>query len=156
MGIGAVLVSRPVGRPDVDERGAAPSLGSILGQLRELSATAARDAALLGFGEAADFAGDVEEAARAVEFLQVVAAGAVDRTRKETANDAGTCEIGTGAIGGVRSGDDGYRSTGEFLQDRLQISASEAHRRLSLARTVLPRTGFTGEPLPPLHEELAA
>ncbi|MCX6497839.1 MAG: DUF222 domain-containing protein, partial [Arthrobacter sp.] len=52
--------------------------------------------------------------------------------------------------------DDGYRNTGEFLRDRLQITAAEAHRRLSLARTVLPRTGFTGEPLPPLHEELAA
>ncbi len=162
MGIGAVLVSRPAGRPDGDERGAAPSLGSFLGQLRELSSTAARDAALLGFAAAADFAGDVEEIARTLEYLQIVAAGAVDRTRKETADGAGTGEIGdwrdrpTARAGGVRAGDDGYRKTGDFLRDRLQITAAEAHRRLSLARTVLPRTGFTGEPLPPLHEELAA
>ncbi|MCX6497838.1 MAG: hypothetical protein NTU93_03425 [Arthrobacter sp.] len=115
MGIGAVLVSRPAGRPDGDERGAAPSLGSVLGQLRELSSTAAQDAALLGFGDAADFAGDVEEAARAVEYLQVVAAAAVDRSRKESANDVGAGDVG--AVG-VRSGDDGYRNTGEFLQAR--------------------------------------
>ncbi len=166
MGIGAVLVSRPAGRPDGDERGAAPSLGSVLGQLRELSSTAAQDAALFGFAAAADFAGDVEEIARTLEYLQIVAAGAVDRTRKETTEGAGTGEIGTGGFGagatgpggagGVRAGDDGYRKTGDFLRDRLQITAAEAHRRLSLARTVLPRTGFTGEPLPPLHEELAA
>jgi hypothetical protein len=153
MGIGAVLVARQAGLPDGDERGAAPSLGSVLGQLQELSSTATQDAALLDFGEAAQYAGDVEEIARTLEYLQVVAAGAVDRTRKEAAADVGA---GGDRAGGVRAGDDGYRKTGEFLRDRLQIGAAEAHRRLSLARTVLPRTGFTGEPLPPLHEELAA
>ncbi|MCX6497624.1 MAG: DUF222 domain-containing protein, partial [Arthrobacter sp.] len=76
-----------------------------------------------------------------------------DRSRKEAADDV---RPGGVRAGGVRAGDDGYRKTGEFLRDRLQITAAEAHRRLSLARTVLPRTGFTGEPLPPLHEELAA
>ena len=144
MGISAALIARPAGRPDGDGRGAAPDFDGVLGQLRDLCATAAADAALLGPGEAAEFAGRVEEISRAAEYLQMVAAGAVDRTRREAAND------GSPVL------DDGYRKTGEFLRDRLQISAGEAQRRLSLAGEVLPRTGITGQPLPPLREELAA
>src|SRR6476661_1977368 len=143
MGISAALIARPAGRPGGDA-GGVPSLGSVVSQLRDLCATAAQDAALFGFQEASEFAGEVEEASRAVEYLQLVAAGAVDRTRKEAAAD------GSPVL------DEGYRKTGDFLRDRLQITAAEAHRRLSLARDVLPRTGITGQPLQPLHEELAA
>src|SRR6478609_6167920 len=142
MGISAALIARPAGRPDGDA-GGVPSLDIVLGQLRELCATAVQDAALFGFQEAAEFAGQVEEISRAAEYLQLVAAGAVDRTRKEAANN------------GAPVADDGYRKTGDFLRDRLQITATEAHRRVSLAGDVLPRTGITGQPLPPLHEELA-
>src|SRR6478609_7798287 len=143
MGISAALIARPAGRPDGDA-GGVPSLDIVLGQLRELCATAAQDAALLGFREAAEFAGRIEEASRAAEYLQLVAAGAVARTRKEAAAESSPVL------------DDGYRKAGDFLRDRLQITATEAHRRLSLAGDVLPRTGITGQPLPPLHEELAA
>src|SRR6476661_6158014 len=143
MGISAALIARPAGRPGGDA-GGVPSLGSVVSQLRDLCATAAEDAALFGFQEASEFAGEVEEASRAVEYLQLVAAGAVDRTRKEAAAE------------GSPVADDGYRKTGDFLRDRLQITAAEAHRRLSLAGDVLPRTGITGQPLQPLHEELAA
>ena len=52
--------------------------------------------------------------------------------------------------------DDGYRNTTEFLRARLRISAAEARRRLALAGSLLPRQGFTGEPLPPVHGELGA
>ncbi|MBP2266708.1 hypothetical protein J3A64_002172 [Pseudarthrobacter sp. PvP004] len=45
--------------------------------------SAADEASQLGFVEAADFAGRVEEISRSVEYLQVVAAHAVERTRKE-------------------------------------------------------------------------
>ncbi|MET4542032.1 hypothetical protein ABIE37_003835 [Arthrobacter bambusae] len=45
--------------------------------------SAADEASLLGFHEAADFAGKVEEIARSVEYLQVVAARAVERTRNQ-------------------------------------------------------------------------
>ncbi|MCM0615118.1 DUF222 domain-containing protein [Paenarthrobacter sp. TYUT067] len=45
--------------------------------------SAADEVRLLGFVEAADFAGRVEEISRSVEYLQVVAAQAVERTRKE-------------------------------------------------------------------------
>src|SRR6478672_5931016 len=143
MGISAALIARPAGRPGGDA-GGLPSLGNVVSQLRELCATAVQDAALFGFQEAAEFAGQVEEISRAAEYLQLVAAGAVERTRKEAAADSSPVL------------DDGYRKTGEFLRDRLQITATEAHRRLSLAGDVLPRTGIAGQPLPPLHEELGA
>src|SRR6478609_10004897 len=145
MGTSAAVTLAPAIRPD-DELRRDPELelGDILSRLRRLSATAAQDAALFGFHEASEFAGGVEEASRAVEYLQLVGAAAVDRTRKEAAND------------GSPVADDGYRKTGDFLRDRLQITATEAHRRLSLAGDVLPRTGITGQPLQPLHEELAA
>ncbi|MFW0773921.1 HNH endonuclease, partial [Paenarthrobacter nitroguajacolicus] len=45
--------------------------------------SAADDARLFGFVEAADFAGRVEEISRSLEYLQLVAAQAVERTRKE-------------------------------------------------------------------------
>src|SRR6478752_2964731 len=145
MGTSAAVTLAPAIRPDDElRRDPALELGDILSRLRRLSATAVRDEALFGFQEASEFAGGVEEASRAAEYLQLVGAAAVDRTRKEAAND------GSPVL------DDGYRKTGEFLRDRLQISAAEAHRRLSLARDVLPRTGITGQPIPPVHEELAA
>src|SRR6478735_11587194 len=145
MGTSAAVTLAPAVRPDDEvRRDPALELGDILSRLRRLSATAAQDAALFGFGEASEFAGGVEEASRAMEYLQLVAAAAVDRSRKEAAA-AGSPVL-----------DDGYRKTGDFLRDRLQITAAEAHRRLSLTRDVLPRTGITGQPLPPVPEELAA
>src|SRR6478736_7280533 len=144
MGISAALIARPAGRPGGDAGGYIPELDDVLARLGRLCATAAQDAALFGFQEASEFAGGVEEASRAVEYLQLVAAAAVDRTRKEAAND------------GSPVADDGYRKTGDFLRHLLHITAAEAHRRLSLARDVLPRTGITGQPIPPVHEELAA
>ncbi|NUU32428.1 HNH endonuclease, partial [Arthrobacter sp. C9C5] len=117
MGTSAALAFSPATRAG-DAAGRVPSPGSVLGQLREVCATAVRDAALFGFAEAAEYAAGVEELARAVEYLQLVGAAAVDRTRKEAA----------AADSPVL--DDGYRKSGEFLRDRLQITAVEAHRRL--------------------------
>jgi hypothetical protein len=48
-----------------------------------LRSIAADEVRLLGFVEAADFAGRVEEISRNVEYLQVVAAQAVERSRKQ-------------------------------------------------------------------------
>ncbi|KQN86480.1 hypothetical protein ASE96_12955 [Arthrobacter sp. Leaf69] len=203
-------------------------MDSALALLREAAATAVGDAALWDFREAADFAGTVEELSRVAEYLQVVAAGAVDRTREqataapkastawttgwrddsadgtggpgnafgaaaadgETAwatgwrDDSGHGSTGpddaSGAVAASRSGgaagsvgavaasgsggaaesrmavDDGYRNTTEFLRARLRISAAEARRRLALAGDLLPRQGFSGDPLPPVREELGA
>ncbi|MBP1133781.1 hypothetical protein JOE31_000013 [Arthrobacter sp. PvP023] len=63
--------------------GGSGELSRCLELLGAISSTAAADAAVLGFREAADFAASVEEAARTLEYLQVVAAGAVDRSRRE-------------------------------------------------------------------------
>ncbi|XAS64750.1 DUF222 domain-containing protein [Micrococcaceae bacterium Sec5.8] len=192
-------------------------VGEALATLRAVSLTAVGDAALLGFQAASDFAGTVEEASRVVEYLQLVAAAAVDRTRKQSAATAAKrasswttgwretpCSPGTataaafaagpadsagvagspspagpagwtgvagpprpagpggdagaaGVVAGDGCGvDDGYRNTGEFLRARLRISAAEARRRLSLSGDLLPRQGFTGEPLPAVHAELGA
>nr|WP_306878887.1 HNH endonuclease signature motif containing protein [Paenarthrobacter nicotinovorans] len=49
----------------------------------ELCGSVAADARLFGFGEAADFAGRVEDLSRQLEYVQVVAAQAVERTRTE-------------------------------------------------------------------------
>ena len=51
--------------------------------LVELCGSVAADARLFGFGEAADFAGRVEDLSRQLEYVQVVAAQAVERTRTE-------------------------------------------------------------------------
>ncbi|MDQ0077816.1 HNH endonuclease signature motif containing protein [Arthrobacter oryzae] len=69
-----------------------------------MSSTAAEDAALLSFREAADFADNVEEVSRVVEYLQIVAAGAVDRTRREAAAAARSAAVGSGAAGSAGSG----------------------------------------------------
>ncbi|MEW1784694.1 DUF222 domain-containing protein, partial [Arthrobacter sp. NPDC080086] len=146
------------------------ALGDIAASLREFCTSAVDDAGVLGFTEAAAFAGDVEELARAVEFLQVVAAGAVDRTRTQAAISAASTRGGAGLTGEDEAGGpgaapeaitcgpegDGYRRTTDFLRDRLRISAAEAHRRLCLAGEVLPRVGLSGQPIPAVHEELAA
>ncbi|MEO5992870.1 MAG: DUF222 domain-containing protein [Arthrobacter sp.] len=175
------------------DRGAAPAgqsgVGAALAALRGAGSTAAADAALRGFRAASDFAGAVEELARCVEYLQLVAADAVDRTRKQPSaggttagtswttgwrvdsgdgpgNGSGAAPAGaatgaatvaaTVAAAPVAAADDGYRNTAEFLRARLRISAAEARRRLSLAGTLLPRQGFSGQQLPPRYAELGA
>ena len=81
------------------DRGAAPvgqsGLDAALAALRAVGSTAVEDAGSWGFRAASDFAGSVEEVSRAVEYLQLVAAAAVDRTRKQSAAAA------TGAVAGA-------------------------------------------------------
>ncbi|MDQ0851434.1 hypothetical protein QFZ65_003372 [Arthrobacter sp. B3I9] len=73
-----------------------------LALLRSASSTAVADAASWGFGAASDFAGKVEELSRATEYLQLLAAGAVDRTRKQDIATAGTGSGTTGWTTGWR------------------------------------------------------
>ncbi len=84
------------------DRGAAPArpsgMDAALAALRAVGSTAAQDAGSWGFQAASDFAGSVEELSRTVEYLQLVAAAAVDRTRKRSAAAA------TGAAAGVAAG----------------------------------------------------
>ncbi|WP_426976764.1 DUF222 domain-containing protein [Pseudarthrobacter sp. O4] len=168
------------------------SLKGALALVRDATTTAVANAALFGVSGASDFSGRVEELSRMAEYLQIVAAAAVDRTRHDALtasvaaaarsgsrtgapagwltgwNTAGTAEAGApqdvpqGTVAALataaapESVDDGYRDTTAFLRARLRISASEARRRLSLAKTLLPRTGIARQSLPPAQEELAA
>ncbi|MDI2034316.1 HNH endonuclease signature motif containing protein [Paenarthrobacter nitroguajacolicus] len=162
----------------VGEGVAAPLSGFALGSLGADSledgaaaldcvrASALRQASMFDVGEAAAFAGTVEDIARTVEYLQIVAAQAVERTRGECASGkapawrAGWTEREDAAQGGGASTaavlDDGYRNAAEFLRASLRITIKDARSRLALASTVLPGTGMTGEQLPPRREELAA
>ncbi|WP_454697757.1 DUF222 domain-containing protein [Arthrobacter humicola] len=76
--------------------GGSGDLSRILGLLGALSSTAVADAGVMGFREAADFAANVEKISRTAEFFQVVAAGAVDRARRE-ASAAARAGSGSGA-----------------------------------------------------------
>ncbi|MGO4191853.1 DUF222 domain-containing protein [Arthrobacter sp. YAF17] len=82
------------------------ALETALALLRSCTATALPDAALFGVTEAADFAGRVEELSRVADFLQLVAAGAVDRTRSQAAAGARTAAatFGTDAPAGWLTG----------------------------------------------------
>ena len=71
------------GLDGADGLGITVGLNGALALLREMASTAVADAALWDFREAADFAGTVEECSRVLEYLQIAAAGAVDRTRKQ-------------------------------------------------------------------------
>ncbi|MDV8149618.1 HNH endonuclease signature motif containing protein [Arthrobacter sp. B10-11] len=146
--------------------GGSGDLARILGLLKRASSTAVAGSAVMGFREAADFAANVEEIARSMEYLQVVAAMAVDRTRRE-ASAAARAGSGSGSGVGWTTGwgsqqstapdptDDGCRNTTEFLRMRLRIGAGEARRRLALAEAVLPTTGITGHVQEPQRPELA-
>lgn len=119
-----------------------------------LSTTAeARECALLDVPEAAGFAADVEELSRQIEYLQVVAAAAVEKSRQLAACPASALASDST---GASVPDDGFRNAAEFLRSALRISIGEARRRLCLAESLLPRTSFTGQPQPPIRPELAA
>lgn len=64
------------------------ALDAALALLHSCNGTAVPDAARFGVTEASDFAGRVEELSRMVDYLQLVAAGAVDRTRSQAAAGA--------------------------------------------------------------------
>ncbi|MFC8040975.1 hypothetical protein ACFUOZ_16605, partial [Paenarthrobacter sp. NPDC057355] len=68
------------GGPALDSVSFLDDASEALGGLR---GSAAADVLLLGFVEAADFAGRVEELARMLEYVQIVAAQAVERTRNQ-------------------------------------------------------------------------
>ena len=91
-------------------KSSAPGLPVLEAALHECAAAAdalrsmaADEARLFGFVEAADFAGRVEEISRSLEYLQVVAAQAVERTRKE-AQQASPGPSAFGAGPGWRTG----------------------------------------------------
>ena len=67
------------------DHGVGGVVDSALALLRASAPAAGAEAARFSLVEAADFAGRVEEFSRTVEYFQLIAAAAVDRTRKQTA-----------------------------------------------------------------------
>ncbi|HET9348963.1 MAG TPA: DUF222 domain-containing protein [Arthrobacter sp.] len=86
------LASVPPEAEDID-----CALDAALALLRSWNGTAVPDAALFGVAEASDFAGRVEELSRVVDYWQLVAAAAVDRTRSQAAAGARTAAAKFGA-----------------------------------------------------------
>lgn len=137
-----------------------PRTPATLGELAEELATAALAApgilATATYLEATDYAGHAEELARTVEYLQLLAAGAVDRTRTQAITQAtARTTAARRPLAPPSPADDGCRNTAEFLRLRLRIPIREARRRLTLAQHTLPRTSLTGQPLPPTRPHLA-
>ncbi|WP_157365088.1 DUF222 domain-containing protein [Arthrobacter sp. QXT-31] len=98
----------------------------------------------------------VERLSRRVEHLQVVAAGAVERSRTAALTAAAAPLVPDAVpVPDADPNADGSRNTVDFLRTRLGISACEARRRLTLADSILPRAGFGGQQLPPRYGELA-
>lgn len=88
---------------ETDDVGCA--LDGALVLLRSANVTAVPDAALFGVTEASDFAGHVEELSRMVDYLQLVAAAAVDRTRNQAAAARNAAaKFGSGAPAGWLTG----------------------------------------------------
>ncbi|MDQ0636038.1 hypothetical protein QFZ40_003947 [Arthrobacter pascens] len=69
--------TEPAGLPD------AAGLAHAIAVVKAAAAAGPDFLALADYAEAADFAGQVEDLSRSVEYLQVLGAGAVDRTRTQ-------------------------------------------------------------------------
>ncbi|MBP1234920.1 hypothetical protein JOE40_000387 [Arthrobacter sp. PvP102] len=91
-------------KPLAFDGGGSCGLARCLELLEAISSTAVADAAGMRFREAADFASRVEDISRAAEYLQVVAAGAVDRSRREAISAAARAGAGRGAAVGWTTG----------------------------------------------------
>ena len=162
-------LSPPQGREpspgsSADLTGIGRILENCISGLDSARSTAAVEGRLMDFTEAAAFAGTVEEISRSLEYLQVVAAHAVARTRHEAEQMKPSRAAGPGSqaakaqeYGGKPASllDDGYRNAAEFLRARLRIGISEARRRLALASELLPHAGIAGQSVTPKREELA-
>ncbi|UVJ40533.1 HNH endonuclease signature motif containing protein [Arthrobacter sp. CJ23] len=154
-------------------------LDGMLGELQAMADTAADDVARLDPVESVSFASRLEELSRTLGYLQIVAAGQLDRACSEApataasrgtgwttgwstqgstgrATDPAASNAESGAAEAAREFAQEFRNTGEYLRSLLRISAAEARRRLALAAEVLPRHGLAGQPMPPRREELAA
>ncbi|QHK20931.1 DUF222 domain-containing protein [Pseudarthrobacter psychrotolerans] len=161
------------------------SLAAAIALVRAAVAAAPDQLAVADYVDAADFAGHAEELSRHVDYLQILSAGAVDRTRTQAITKAATTRATkswtTGWDNGIETvhetdtawpagttaetttdsiprspADDGCKNTAEFLRLRLRIGLGEAKRRLHLAHAILPETTLTGDSTRPAREHLAA
>lgn len=94
--------------------------------------------------DALAWAAHVEHLGRHVDALRVAAAGDLaERSRRE---------LGLGSLARQQ----GLASAGQLVELVARVSASEAARRIRLARETAPRVSITGEVRPPIFEHVAA
>jgi hypothetical protein len=91
----------------VQQPGVVAAVEDALAALQGAGSTAVADAAFWRFRTASGFAGRVEELSRAVEYFQLVAADAVDRSRRQAISEAGR---GAGAAGWTTGWRDSFGS----------------------------------------------
>ncbi|MGF9650403.1 hypothetical protein AAIH32_20790, partial [Pseudarthrobacter oxydans] len=89
--------SLPAGDPS--SAGQPLGLSEISGLLAAAAAAAPRILAAADYVEAADYAGQVEELSRSVEYLQILGAGTVDRTRTQAIAAADTARASRSRTG---------------------------------------------------------
>ncbi|MCQ6272526.1 13E12 repeat family protein, partial [Pseudarthrobacter sp. R1] len=106
--------SLPAGTPS-SATGQPLGLSEISGLLAAAAAAAPRILAGADYVEAADYAGQVEDLSRSVEYLQVLAAGTVDRTRTQAiaAADAARASRSRTGKGWVTGWDNGVETLNE-------------------------------------------
>jgi len=130
----------PVQQPGVDAAAGMAGVDGALAALQAVGATAVEDAGSWGFRAASDFAGRVEEFSRTVEYLQLVAAAAVDRTRKQSAN---TSAVAAGAVTswttGWREAPGGWETGGSDAAARAGTAAAGATAAEARASSVSTR-----------------
>ncbi|MDQ0665561.1 hypothetical protein QFZ35_004059 [Arthrobacter ulcerisalmonis] len=174
----------PVSEPGPAGHSGPDVLDGLAAQLAAAALAAPGVLATATYAQAADFADHVERLSRNMEYLQLLAAGTVDRTRAQAIRDAAAAGYSRGRrsmwdADGVETlnetdadwparfasptrpvaispADDGCRNTAEFLRLRLRIPIREARRRLTLAHNTLPGTSLSGQPLPPARPRIAA
>lgn len=168
-----------------DHGGPQRVLESALAALRSLARTAVDDVGSLGLHDSAAFAFGMEELSRTLDYLQVVAAGQLNRVRQqqpasetdwgaearaggssavagslgadvEAAGARADVEGGGLGAGAARAGFREFRNTGGHMRSLLRISAAEARRRLALAENLLPGRSLTGQRIEPRYGEVAA
>ncbi|WP_349774909.1 DUF222 domain-containing protein [Arthrobacter sp. zg-Y820] len=100
----------------------------------------------LNCAELASLASTVEELSRFVDYLQVGTAAAMDRGRV-CAEMSGSWTTAAGKA------QQEFKSTADYMRQRLRISRREAWRRICLGSALMPATSLTGQRIEP---ELAA
>ncbi|MET4591169.1 DUF222 domain-containing protein [Arthrobacter sp. 754] len=102
----------PVGSASTDGTAPGARLAALLTAANAVAAAAPDRLAMASYAEAADFAGTVEDISRTVEYLQILAAGTVDRTRNQAITAAATARTHTGR-GWITGWDNGTETLNE-------------------------------------------
>ena len=123
---------------------ATDALSRCLALLDFTAEAAVEELAESDFGEAADFAELAEELSHRVEYYQLIAAAAVDRTRTEAINAAGPPSVATGWTTGWDT--EPAKATSAASSGPARASAALAGDTASSDGTAVPRTAAAWSP----------